>query len=77
MKRSGDADQVLREIGEDAPVVSLVGVSQSRARNATAETHVIKLAAHRTKARFDVAEALAVSELREAHRKILIPTGQT
>ena len=48
MKRSGDADQVLREIGEDAPVVSLVGVGQCRARNPAAESHVVELAAHRT-----------------------------
>jgi len=38
VKRPGNADQMLCEIGEDAPVMSLVGVSQSRARNAAAET---------------------------------------
>jgi hypothetical protein len=77
MKWSGNADQVLREIGEDAPVVSFVGVSQGRAGNPTAESHVVEFAAHRPQARLDVAEALAVSELSEGHRQILIPARQT
>jgi len=29
VQRSGDAHKVLGEIGEDAPVVSLVGIGQS------------------------------------------------
>jgi hypothetical protein len=37
---------------------------------------VVELAADRPKARFDVAETLAVPQLRERHREILIPTGQ-
>jgi hypothetical protein len=37
---------------------------------------VIELAADRTKARFDVAETLAVGQLRECHCEMLIPTGQ-
>ena len=37
---------------------------------------MVELAAGRTKARFDVAETLAVRQLRESHREILIPTGQ-
>jgi hypothetical protein len=37
---------------------------------------VVELAADRTKACFDVAETLAVRQLRERHREILIPTGQ-
>ena len=46
MKWSGNADQVLREIGEDAPVVSFIGVRQGRASNPTTESHVVELAAH-------------------------------
>jgi hypothetical protein len=38
---------------------------------------VVELAAHRSQARLDVAEALAVSELSEGHRQILIPARQT
>jgi len=37
---------------------------------------VVKLAAHRAQARLDVAETLAVSELSEGHRQILIPARQ-
>src|ERR1039457_6371098 len=77
MKWSGNADQVLREIGEDAPVVSFIGVRQGRAGNPTTESHVVELAAHRSQACLDVAETLAVSELSESHRQILIPARQT
>src|SRR5450755_1765961 len=68
---------MLREIGEDAPVVSFIGVRQGRAGNPTTESHVVELAAHRSQARLNVAETLAVSELREGHRQILIPARQT
>src|ERR1022692_3111926 len=77
MKWSGNADQVLREIGEDAPVVSFIGIRQGRAGNPTTESHVVELAAHRSQARLNVAETLAVSELSEDHRQILIPARQT
>src|SRR6266705_1430493 len=65
------------EIGEDAPVVSFIGVRQGRASNPTTESHVVKFAAHRSQARLDVAQTLAVRELSESHRQILIPAGQT
>ena len=77
MKRSGDADQVQCEIGEDAPVVSFVGVRQCRACNPTAESHVVEFVAHRPQASRDVTEALPVSELSEGHRQILVPARQT
>ena len=73
MQGLGNADQVVCEVGEDAPIVSLVGVGQSRARNPAAKSHVVEFAAHRPQAGFDIAEALAVSELSESHRQILIP----
>src|SRR5436190_11521471 len=38
---------------------------------------MIQLALHRTQTRFDVSQALAVSQLREGHRKVLIPTRET
>ena len=76
MKRSGDADQVLGEIGEDAPVVSLVGVGQSRTGNPAAESHVIKLATYRAQASLNVAKAVAVSQLSKGHCQQLVPTGK-
>jgi len=72
----GDADQHLREIGVDAPVVALVGVSQRGARYPAAKSHVIQLAVHRAKARLDVAQALPVSQLRECHRQKLVSTRE-
>ena len=46
-------------------------------RHATAEPHVVELAAHRPQARFDVAQALAISQLSEGHRQKLVPTRKT
>ena len=40
-----DANEHLSEIGENAPVVSFVGVGQIAAGNSPAEAHVAKLAA--------------------------------
>src|SRR5437899_7649230 len=76
MQRPGDGDQNLREVGVDPPVACFVGISQGRALHLAAESHVVELAADGTKARFDVAKTLAVGQLSERHRQILIPTGQ-
>lgn len=38
---------------------------------------MVKLAANRTKARFNIAKALAISKLSETHRQKLIPAGKT
>jgi hypothetical protein len=38
---------------------------------------VVELAAHRPQASLDIAETLAVSELSEGHRQILVPARQT
>src|SRR5438067_12193370 len=54
----------------------IVGVSQSGARHATAERHVLQLAAHRPKASLDIAKALAISQLGERHRQILIAASE-
>src|SRR6267154_1408654 len=50
----------------------VVGVGQRGARYATAESHVIQLAAHRPKASLDIAKAFTISQLSERHRQILI-----
>src|SRR5271154_5092346 len=42
----------------------------------TVKTHMVKLAAQRSQARFYVAKAIPISQLGESHRKILIPTGE-
>ena len=52
--------------------MGLIGVGQSRARHPAAESHVVQLSAHRPQAGLDVAKALAVSQLCEGHRQILV-----
>src|SRR6266851_6378125 len=75
--RPRDADQHLGEIGIDAPIVTLVGVGERGARYLPAESNVIQLTAHRAEACLDVAQAFAVSQLREGHRQILVPARET
>ena len=68
---------MLSKVGEDAPVVSLVGDRQSRPRDFAAETHVVEFAAHRAETRLNITEAFTVGELGESHCKILIPARET
>jgi len=64
---TGLFDQHVGEIGEDAPVSLFVRVGQSAARRRLADTTVIEFGAQGAQTRFDVAQALAVGQLREAH----------
>src|SRR5260370_21653946 len=57
--RPRDVDEHLREVGEDAPVVCLVGIGQRGARDLAAKAHVIELAWNRTQTGFDVAGTFA------------------
>ena len=66
-----------REIGVDAPVVTLVGIGKRGARHLPAKAPVIEFAAHRSEARFDVTKAFAIRELSKTHRQKLIPTRET
>jgi hypothetical protein len=66
----------LREVGVDAPVARFVGIGQRRTRHAGLEAHVVQLATHRAQAGFDVPQTLAIGELGESHRQILIPAGE-
>ena len=77
IQRPGDADQYLREVGEDPPVMRFVRVGQRRARHLAAESHVVQLALYRTQTGLDVAQTLAIGQLREGHRQILVPTGKS
>ena len=69
-------DQLLREVGVDTPVARFVGIGQRRTRDAGAEAHVVQLATHRAQTGLDVPQALAIGELGEGHRQILIPAGE-
>jgi hypothetical protein len=76
MKGARYPDQVLREVGEDAPVVRFASIGQRRPRHLAVKAQMIQLAFHRPQTSFDVSQAFAVSELGECHRQILIPTRE-
>lgn len=59
-------NQHLREVGVDAPVVRSVRIGQGAASNLAAKAGVIQLRFERAQAGFDVAQALAISELSES-----------
>ncbi len=71
-----DADQHVREVGEDAPVMRLVGVGQRRTRHLSTEAQVIQLGTQSTKACLDIAQALAISQLSKSHCQILVPARE-
>jgi len=48
MERSRYADQIVREVGEDAPVMYFVSIGQRGPYHSAAEAQMIQLAMHRT-----------------------------
>src|SRR5207245_10638846 len=66
----------LRNVSVGSPFASFVGIGHRRERYLAAECHVVEFAADGTEAGFNFAKTLAVSQLSECHRQILIPTGQ-
>ena len=70
------ADQALREVGIDAPIAPRVGIGQRVARDLAANAEMVELGGLRPQARFDVAQALAIGQLRKCHAQILIETGE-
>jgi len=76
VKDSGLADQDMGEVGIDAPVADLIGMSQSIARYVSSKAHVIKFLLIASKAGLDVSEAFPIGELGETHTKELIPAGK-
>src|ERR1700752_1270271 len=73
---ASSANQHLCEIRVDAPIAYLICVRQSVARDAAANSHVIELRSGRTQTGFDIAQAFAISQLRECHTQKLIPTRE-
>jgi len=76
IKWPGDADQDLREVGIDPPVMALIGIGQRGARHPAAKAHVVEFATHRPQASLYVAQALPVSQLREGHLQVLVPARE-
>ena len=65
-------DQALGKFGVNTPVARLVGIGQRRAFDLLPQAHVVELGRLRRKADFDVAQALAVRQLRKGHHAELI-----
>jgi len=69
----GFVDQDLGQIGIDSPVSSLVGVGQTAAGNSASQSHVVEFAPDRTQSRFDISQALPISQLGKGHAEELLP----
>jgi hypothetical protein len=77
VKGASHADQIVCEVGKDAPVVLFVSIGQRRPRDLAAKSQMIQLTLHSPQTSFDVSQAFTISELGECHRQILIPTRKT
>src|SRR6185295_8190643 len=71
VQRSCPVDQRLRKLRVNAPIARLVGIGQGAARNAAANPQVIELCRMRAHTGLEVAQALAVGELRQGRRQEL------
>mgnify|MGYP001328468049 FL=1 len=73
---AGGGNQDAGEVGVDAPVAMLVGVSQRVAGNLSPKTHVIQLGLLGAQTGFDIAKTFAVGELSKGQTQELIPAGE-
>jgi hypothetical protein len=72
VKLSGDLNKAYREILVDVPVALFVGIGQRALGDVATDTQVAELGSVNAQTGFDVAQAFAVSQLREGHAKKLI-----
>src|SRR5215831_2241306 len=72
----GLSDELLRQIGEDAPVPARQGVGQGAAMDWLPQTQVIELRSTRIEAGFDIPQTLAPSQLGEGQAHKLFPSGE-
>ena len=70
------SDQMLRDLRMNAPIARFVGVGQRTFRHDSTNTKMVELGRLRTQAGDDVAQAVAVGELREGHAAKLIGTAE-
>jgi hypothetical protein len=77
IQRSRHGDQVLRKVGIDLPRSGGIRIGQRVARDGLAtQAHVIQPFGLSAKVDFDVAQGLAVGQLRKGHGQELIQTGE-
>ena len=70
----GPLDEDLSEVGVDAPVALMVGVSEVAVRDRAVDAHVIEFGLHHSQARLDFAQAVAVGQLCKGHDPKLFGT---
>jgi hypothetical protein len=76
IKLASAPDQNCSQVGPNSPVARLVGIGQGRAVNAVAKSHGVQLARVGSKSHFDVAQALAPSQLGKIHDSELLRASQ-
>ena len=67
------ADEDLGKVGIDSPISDLVGMSQSIARDVSAEAHVIEFPLSRTQTYLDVSKTFPIGQLSKGHAEELVP----
>lgn len=76
VKRASYSDQALCEVGVDAPVANRIGIGQRIARHRTAKAHMVELGGLTAQTGFDIAQTLAIGQLRERHAQKLVETSE-
>jgi hypothetical protein len=76
IKLAGAANEHCRQVGPDAPIAPFVGIGECRTPDQRSKAHAVQLGLIRQKAGFDVAQTLAISQLRKRHRPKLFGTTQ-
>jgi len=76
VKLPGPANKDMGEVGVDAPVSHLVGMSQRVAGDFATDAHVVELPVGRAQACLDVPQALAIGQLGESHAQVLVPARE-
>jgi hypothetical protein len=77
VERPRDGDERLGEVGVHTPVAALIGVGQSRPGDGAGTDAEVGQTWRGPQAGLDVAQALAIGELRKSQAEKLIPAGET
>src|SRR6516165_5149395 len=72
VKATGNDNEGLGEFVVDTPVARLVGIGQGAAADVATDAEVVELGGLRSQTSFDVAQALAIRQLRKGHAQELI-----
>jgi len=72
----GHDNEGLGEFVVDTPVARLVGIGQGAAADVATDAEVVELGGLRSQTSFDVAQALAIRQLRKGHAQELIQAAE-